>query len=239
VNRAPRLACLHHLDQPFLGLGERPLRAAGLELDERRLAAGDPLPALGELDGILTLGGSQSVLGVADDRGLQAEAALLREAVVAGVPVLGVCLGGQLLAHALGGEVRRQPRRTVAWLELDALPAAAEDPVFAPLGPRVPTLHWNEDVFTLPPGATELLAGAPAGVAAFRAGPSAWGVQFHPDVDRAALDGWYERYGAWLQGADVAEDAARAADDHHFAAHEAASERLFAAFGRVVAARGA
>jgi GMP synthase (glutamine-hydrolysing) len=234
MSGSPRLVCLHHLAQPFLGLAERPLRGAGLELDERRLAEGDPLPALGEADGILTLGGSESVCGVARDATLTAEAELLREAVGAGVPVLGVCLGGQLLAHALGGTVRRQPRRTVAWLELEALPAAAGDPLFAPLGPRVPTLHWNEDVFTLPPGGTELLAGAPAGVAAFRAGASAWGVQFHPDVDRAALDGWYERYAGWLEGAGVAEDAARAADDRHFAAHAEASERLFAAFARVV-----
>src|SRR3954469_25897410 len=236
---APQLACLHHLDQPFLGLAERPLRAAGLDLDERRLAAGDPLPELGEVDGILTLGGSQSVLGIEDDPGLKAEAALLREATASGMPVLGVCLGGQLLAHALGGTVQRQSLRTVAWLELDALPPAAQDPLFAPLGPRVPTLHWNEDVFSLPPGATELLTGAPAGVAAFRAGESAWGVQFHPDVDRAALDGWYERYAAWLEGAGVAEAAARGADDRHFAAHEAASERLFAAFAEIVSARRA
>src|SRR4051794_41438098 len=87
---APRLACLHHLDQPFLGLAERPLRAAGLELDERRLAAGDPLPELAELDGILTLGGSQSVRDIAADTGLEAEAAPLRDAVAAAVPGLGV-----------------------------------------------------------------------------------------------------------------------------------------------------
>jgi len=148
--------------------------------------------------------------------------------------VLGICLGGQLLAHALGATVWRQPRRTVAWLDLEALPAAAGDPVFAPLGERVAVLHWNEDVFTLPPGATELLAGAPQGVAAFRAGERAWGVQFHPDVDRAALDGWYARYGDWLRGAGVHEADARAADDRHLAAHTEASQRLFAAFAGVV-----
>src|SRR5206468_1179891 len=110
MSRAPRLVCLHHLDQPFLGLADRPLRAAGLELDERRLAAGDPLPELGELDAILTLGGSQSVRDIAGHEALRAEAELLRDAVAGEVPVLGVCLGGQLLAHALGGEVRRQDR---------------------------------------------------------------------------------------------------------------------------------
>jgi GMP synthase (glutamine-hydrolysing) len=229
------LACLHHLREPFLGPAEAPLRAAGLELDERRLAAGDPLPALAEVDGILSLGGSESVLDVERNPGLQEEAELLREAVAARVPVLGVCLGGQLLSHALGGSVRRLPRRTVAWRELEALPAAAEDRVFAAVGSPVPALQWNEDGFTLPPGATELLAGGPDGVAAFRAGACAWGVQFHPDVDAEALDGWYARYGGWLEQAGVDERAARAADRRHLPAHLEAARRLFGAFARVVA----
>ena len=232
------LACLHHLAQPFLGLAERPLRAAGLDLDERRLREGDALPSLGEVDGILTFGGSESVLDIDQDPLLQAEAALLRDAVAAGVPVLAICLGGQVLSHALGGTVRRLPSRTVAWVELEALPAAREDAVFSALGSPVSVLQWNEDAFTLPPSGTELLTGATVGVAAFRAGPCAWGVQFHPDVDRAALEGWYERYGGWLAQAGVVEDAARAADERHLAAHAEASERLFTAFARVVGGRG-
>ena len=139
-------------------------------LDERRPAAGDALPALEEVDGIVTFGGSQSVLDLERDAALRAERGLLRDAVAAGVPVLGICLGAQLLAHALGAPVRRAPRRNVTWMELTALPAAAEDPLFAGLGSPIRGLQWNEDVFALPPGATELLTGAPAGVAAFRAG---------------------------------------------------------------------
>jgi GMP synthase-like glutamine amidotransferase len=165
---------------------------------------------------------------------LRAEGDLLREAVRAGVPVLGVCLGGQLLAHALGGTVRRAPRRTVSWVELAALPAAADDPLFSPLGSPVRGLHWNEDVIALPPGATELLTGSALGVAAFRAGRSAWGVQFHPEVDGATLDGWYAHYGTWLGQAGVSEQDARAADDRHLPAQAELAERLFGAFARVV-----
>jgi GMP synthase (glutamine-hydrolysing) len=230
------LACVHHLEQPFLGLAEAPLRRAGVTIDERHLARGDALPTLEEVAGIISFGGGQSVLDVGRDPALRAEAKLLREAVDAGVPVLGVCLGGQLLAHALGAPVRRAPRRTVAWVELTALPAAAEDPLFAALGSPVAALHWNEDVFALPPGATELLTGASPGVAAFRAGERAWGVQFHPEVDAPALDGWYARYGSWVREAGVSEARARAADARHLHGQAKTAELLFGGFARVAAA---
>jgi GMP synthase (glutamine-hydrolysing) len=228
------LACLHHLEQPFLGHAEAPLRRAAVTVEERFLSLGDPLPALAEVDGIISFGGGQSVLDLEHDAALQAEARLLGDAVAAGVPVLGVCLGAQLLARALGADVRRAPRRTVAWVPLDTLPAAAADPVFSGLGSPVAALHWNEDVFALPAGATELLTGASPGVAAFRAGKRAWGVQFHPDVDAAALDGWYANYGSWLEQAGVDEARARTADARHLPGQAETADRLFGAFASVV-----
>jgi GMP synthase (glutamine-hydrolysing) len=225
-----RVACLHHLAQPFLGLAEQPLRAAGLELDERDLGAGDPLPDLGSLGGLVSFGGAQSA--TTPDAALNAEIALLRAAVEEEVPVLGICLGGQLLAAALGAEVRRSPRRTVAWHALE--PLAPDDPLFR--GP-VHGLHWNEDVFDLPPGAVELLGPRREGVEAFRFGTSAWGVQFHPEVDAPTLERWYATYGGWLAEAGVSEEEARAQDRVHLPAQEAQAEGLFGAFARIVRER--
>ena len=225
-----RLACLHHLAQPFLGLAEEPLRDAGLELDERDVAGGDALPALGEVDGILSFGGAQSAVG--PDAELEPEIALLREAAHAGLPVLGICLGGQMLARSLGADVRRAPRRTVAWHDLEPL---GDDPL---LGDRPVTgLHWNEDVFSLPDGAVELLGPRREGVEAFRFGDCAWGLQFHPEVGGETLDGWYATYGEWLAEAGVTEDEARAQDRVHLAAQQAQAERLFGAFARIVRER--
>ena len=219
----PKLACLHHLESPFLGAAAAPLRAA--RLDHRDLLAGDPLPDLAAIDGLISFGGAQSVTEIDRYPYLLAEAELLREAVAREVPVLGVCLGAQVLAHALGGSVRRLPRRAVAWLELARLAddELVPDPVWA--------LHWNEDAIEPPPGATELLERGGLGCAAFRVG-SAWGVQFHADVDGPVLDGWYERYGDWVEGAGVALADARAADAEHLPGQSETAEAIFGGFVR-------
>lgn len=230
----PVVACLHHLERPSLGLAGAPLRAAGLELDERRVTAGDPLPGLEEVAGIVAFGGAQSVRDIASEPALQAEAALLREAVEREIPVLGICLGGQLLAHALGGEVGRLERRTVAWWELEPSPAAEDDPVLGALPAPVLALHFNEDGFSLPPGAVELLGRGGASVEGFRAGRAAWGVQFHPEADGPLLEDWYANYGAWIDQAGVDPAELRAAGERCLPRQAQQAEALFGAFARVV-----
>ena len=213
----PVVAVLHNLRRPFPG------------------HAGDPLPELAEIDGIVALGGEQTAV----DPGLEPQAALLREATERGVPVLGVCLGAQLLAHALGGAVRRLPRRHLDWLELRALPAAEGDPVLGSLPPGAAGIHWNEDGFALPGGAAELLASPAGSGEGFRAGGRSWGVQFHPELDDDALEHWYAEWRYALGEAGVAEADARAADREHLPGQRALSEAIFGGFGRVVAgARG-
>jgi GMP synthase (glutamine-hydrolysing) len=234
---APVIGVLHNLDRDFTGHAGAAIRAAGLELDERRLRDGDPLPALGEIDGVLSFGGDQSVTRIDDDPMLTAEAVFLREAVEAGLPVFGVCLGAQLLAHALGGSVSRLPRRMVEWAPITALDAAGGDPVMGALPAGAVALHWNEDGFEPPPGAVELLARVGAGAEAFRYGEHVWGVQFHPEVDPPALDGWYEDGYQELDEAGVTEEQARAADAAHLPGQAALSTALFGGFARVVAAR--
>ena len=226
----PVVAVLHHLERCFLGHAGPPLEAAGVELDERRLRDGDDLPRLDEVDGIVSLGGEQNAL----DPGLAAEAELLREATARGVPVLGVCLGAQLLAHALGGGVRRLPRRHVAWLALEPLPAAAGDPVLGDLPRGAAGLHWNEDGFEAPAAATELLRSPAGSGEGFRTGQRSWGVQFHPELDRAALEHWYEDWHDALAQAGVGEADARAADREHLPGQRPLSEAIFGGFGRVV-----
>lgn len=106
---------------------------------------------------------------------IAAEEDVIRRRMTQQEPVLGICFGGQLLSHALGGDVRRQPAAHVAWEVPDTqIPEL-----------RQPWMMLHEDAFTVPPGA-DLLAEADHAPVAYRAG-RAWGVQFHPEVDAAIL----------------------------------------------------
>ena len=181
------------------------------------------------------LGGEQT----APDPALGEQAALLRDATERGVPVLGVCLGAQLLAHVHGGEVRKLAKRHLDWLELKPLPAADGDPVLGALPPGAAGVHWNEDGFALPAGAVELLR-SPAGTGeGFRIGACSWGVQFHPELDDAAIDDWYVDWHDALAAAGVTEQDARAADREHLPGQRALSEAIFGGFARVVVERAA
>lgn len=170
------------------------LGADGLRLDVRRPDRGDALPVdLGEHAGLVVLGGSMGAHDDAPYPWLPLTKALLRHAVEVEAPTLGICLGHQLGAVALGGASTPNERgqtagvRHIGWLD-----GAADDPLFAPLtGAEAAVVHWNGDVVTAVPDGVSVLArtddGAPQ---VLRLGPRAWGVQFHPEADHAVVSAW-------------------------------------------------
>ncbi len=189
------LVVQHEDDCPPALLG-RWLAEDGVELDVRRPYAGDALPAdLGDHDGLLVLGGPMDADQDAEHAWLSATRELIRDGAASGAggtPTLGVCLGHQLVALALGGRVERNPQgRQLGVLSVGWNEAAAHDPLFAPLASDRRCLHWNQDVVTALPDGAVLLATAPGGeVQAARFAPRTWGIQAHPEADASVARRW-------------------------------------------------
>ena len=170
------------------------LEEARVPLDVRRPYAGESLPAiLADHGGLVVLGGH---MGANDDGAypwLGPTKALIRDAAATGTPALGICLGHQLAAVALGGEVRLNPagyRRGV--LDMGWRPEAASDPVVGGCGPRA--VLWHHDVVTRAPTGTGELGRAETGeLLAARFAPTVWGVQCHPEADATIVARWAAR----------------------------------------------
>jgi GMP synthase (glutamine-hydrolysing) len=159
----------------------------GLEVRTVEPLAGDPLPGHAEVSGAVVMGGPMNVDEIERYPGLAAEREWLAEAAERDMPVLGICLGAQLLARALGAEVRAGEG-----LEMGFAPVEIHDPgdpIVGPLAPRATVLHWHGDVFDLPDGAVPLASSARTKHQAFRRG-KAWGLLFHAEADAALVAGW-------------------------------------------------
>lgn len=172
------------------------------------VGAGEPVPPLSGFDGVVSLGGPMSA---GDEHpGLAAERALLVEAAERGVPVLGVCLGAQLLAHAFGGAIFPNPSgRTVGVSDVFLTPAGRRDPLFGGLPEQFPVMQWHGDAFELPGGATLLATAPTSDNQAFRVGDRAYGVLFHPEVLAREAHDWLDRdeYRDYAAGAGTRPDA--------------------------------
>ena len=181
---------VNHLPGPETGLVDDALRGEGLSLVETNIFENPLLPGLEEISGIVSLGGMMGVPDAEEYPFLTAELGLLADALAAETPILGLCLGAQLLAKAAGGEVRRLDRLYVDWPELVVLPAGRGDPLFDRLPDRTVVLEWHEDAIEAPAGAAVLAETAGPGCAIFRAGPAAWGSQIHLELTPEMLSGW-------------------------------------------------
>ncbi len=123
------------------------------------------------------------------------EVGLLRGLLEREVPLMGLCLGGQLLAQAAGAEPRRASRPEIGWHQVEVTPEGADDPLLGPLAPAFEVFQWHSYEFPLPPGAVPL-AGSEVCLQAARIGECAYALQFHPEVSRTDALHWVDDYEA-------------------------------------------
>ena len=181
------------------GVLEQAAQLAGAALEEWSPAeTTQPSAAIDDYDGLVVLGGGQNVAEQQRYPYLTGEIALIAAWHAGGRPLLGVCLGAQLLAAATGGTVTRLPVPQVGWWDLDRLPAGASDPLLGFGGALIRSYQWHSWAVGPPAGASVLARDA-ACVQAFRLGNS-WGVQFHPEVTGAVVAEWIDD---WRSDGDV------------------------------------
>lgn len=170
------------------------LTEAGAEVEVCRPWAGDDVPDLASYDGFLVLGGSMGANDDATTPWLAPVKERARSAVETGLPTLGVCLGHQLVAVALGGASAPNPAgQQVGLFDVGWTREAEADDLMAPVASPRRGVHWNVDIVTRLPAAAVVLAETTGGeLQAARFGPAAWGVQLHPEVDEPLVRSWAE-----------------------------------------------
>lgn len=152
--------------------------------------AGVPLSAAG-FSGLVSMGGPMSVNdGTAE---ISKEKELLLEAMDRDIPILGVCLGAQVIASALGASVYAGPHPEVGWGDVTLTKNGKDDPLLAGVDSVLPVLHWHGETFDLPEGAVNLASSEKFQNQAFRVGSNTYGFQFHLEVDEEMVREWVER----------------------------------------------
>ena len=187
----PKILVFQHVAFEILGTLDPLLKSYGFRIRYVNFGR-DPeaRPRLEGYDGLVVLGGPMSVNDTAAHLHLDTEAELILEAIERRMPVLGICLGAQLIARTLGAWVGRNPEKEIGWYDVQPTPDAREDPLLRHLGDSERIFQWHGDAFELPEGAVHLASSAACANQAFRYREHVYGFQFHLEVDERLIERW-------------------------------------------------
>ena len=186
-----RLLVCQHVAHEILGILDPLLRDAGFRI--RYVNFGrqpEATPDIRRYHGLLVLGGPMNCDQVDRYPHLATEIKLVQAAIAAGKPVLGICLGSQIIARALGARVAPNPVKEIGWYDLQATAAGEADPLFRHLGGTRKIFQWHGDTFDIPEHAVHLASSSGCRNQAFRYGDKVYGLQFHLEVDQPMIERW-------------------------------------------------
>jgi GMP synthase (glutamine-hydrolysing) len=186
------LAIVHQLDAGP-GVFAEAMRSHGVQLDQWLIPNGPPPAEPTGYDAVLTFGGAMHADQETDHPWLRDEKSLLAALIGRGVPLLGMCLGCQLVAEAAGSPVQRSNAPEIGWHEVELTPEADDDPLLGGLPGSFEAFQWHSYEAPLPPGATALARSAVC-LQAYRLDGPAWGIQFHAEVSRDDVEHWIDDY---------------------------------------------
>lgn len=231
----PRILVFQHVAAEPLGTLDPLIRARGHRIRfvnfEREPEA---VPNVDRYRGLVVLGGPMNVDQQQRHPHLRTELLAIERMLAQGKPVLGICLGAQLLAHALGARVQPNPVPEIGWYPLRTTAAGRDDPVLSPLGEQAPVFQWHARRFDIPAGAVHLAESDACAQQAFRHGDNAYGFQFHLEMDEPLVERWLANpvYREELAASGLAHDehAIRAATGAHIAGMQRHADAVFNGF---------
>lgn len=174
--------CVRHAEFEGPGLFGAVARERGVELITVATDLGEPVPEASEVSAVVVLGGPFAIADAATRPHLAEEQRLLATAARRGLPVIGICLGAQLLASGLGAQVRPAAQAELGMRDVVLTPAGAQDPLLGPDAPGLRVFQFHEDTFELPAGTTPLASSPACAQQGFRLGERAYGLQFHIEL---------------------------------------------------------
>jgi GMP synthase (glutamine-hydrolysing) len=184
---------IKQVEQEGPGLIEKIFVENGWGLRTVELSRNEKLPS--DFDGIgalVVLGGPMNVYEEKQYPFLKGEESLIRKALIEEVPVLGICLGAQLLAKTCGAQVKKAPQKEIGWYKVEKTEEGKKDTLFNTGPDRVQVFQWHEDTFDVPEGAVLLAEGKDCKNQAFRVGQNAYGLQFHIEVTEDMIRSWFQ-----------------------------------------------
>ncbi len=237
-----RLLVFQHVPHEILGTFNPLLKAAGFRI--RYVNFGrtpDAQPEVDKYDGLIILGGPMCISQRENHPHLETEIAAIRAAMERQMPILGICLGAQLIAAALGARVHRNPVKEIGWYDITPTTAAHDDPLFSFFGDTETIFQWHGDTFEIPHGAVHLASAAACPNQAFRYGDRVYGLQFHLEVDAPLIERWLKTplHIHELQGLEpeISADSIRAETPQYIDHSMALGEQLFGEFIRLFSTR--